>query len=113
MTSQASAPAYKRPAPWTVFDYVKLMMIGFLLIPAAQRLTRDDYAFIRYMATAMGAYGSYLAARKKRWGWLAGFAFIVVAFNPLFRVSGLGREVWIAIDLFAAVFLALSLRESF
>lgn len=112
MTSASAQAAAKKPAPWTIFDYLKLLAIGFLLLPAAQHMSQDDYAFVRYLATGVAAYAMWRAYQKKLWGWLLAFGAMLIVFNPVLRVH-LWREAWVAVDLAAVALLGLSLRVAF
>ena len=100
-----------RPAPWAIFDFLKLLAIGFLLLPAAQNMEQEDYMFIRVLATFIAVYGCYRAGKRKRWLWAGLFALPAVLFNPLVRFH-LGRDLWVIVDLATAGLLAASLTQS-
>ena len=100
----------QRPDPWTLFDILKLLAIGFLLLPAAQRMAQDDYLFIRWMATLVAVYGAYRGFQGRRHLW--GFLFLIpaVIFNPIARLH-MAREGWVAVDLGTVGLLAASLTQ--
>ena len=113
MTALAPATAAKptRPAPWTIFDYIKLLSIGFLLLPVAQRMSQDDYLIVRCLATFVGVYGAYRAFTRKRLFWTAGFIVMAALFNPVLRFH-LGREGWVIVDLATVALLTASLSQA-
>jgi small basic protein len=100
-----------RPAPWAIFDFLKLLAIGFLLLPAAQHMEQEDYLFIRVLATFVAVYGCYRAGKRKRWIWAGLFVVPVILFNPLLQFH-LGRDLWVIVDLSTAALLAASLTQS-
>jgi hypothetical protein len=111
MTEAAASHAgYKRPRAWTIFDFVKLMAVGFLLIPVAQSMAQEDYQFIRILVTTVTAYGAFRAFKRKNLVWGALFLATAVVFNPVLRFH-MFREAWIVMDVAAAALLAASLTQ--
>ena len=104
-----AAPA-KKPHPWTIFDFLKLLAVGFLLIPAAQKMAQDDYIFIRWLATLVTAYGAFRAFQKKKPVWGVLFLIPLVFFNPFYQFH-LGRDLWVVVDLATAALFAISLTQ--
>jgi hypothetical protein len=109
-TTGVATAARKRPAPWTIYDFVKLLAVGFLLIPAAQSLGPEDYAFIRWLVTIITACGAARAFYRKNHVWGTLFLVPTVLFNPFLQLR-LVREAWILVDLGTAVLLAISLTQ--
>lgn len=104
------AAPVKKPHPWTIFDFLKLLAVGFLLIPAAQKMAQDDYVFIRWLATLVTAYGAFRGFQKKKLVWGVLFLIPLAFFNPFFQLH-LGRDLWVIVDLATAALFAVSLTQ--
>jgi len=66
------------------------------------------FTLLRIVVTGTTAYSAWLAYDHKKGFWIWSFVAIAIIFNPIIPLH-LGRELWLAIDLIAALFLFLSL----
>lgn len=63
---------------------------------------------LRLVVFGTTVYLSLLAYKSKKQIWSWTFGFIALVFNPLIPLR-LGRNLWMAIDLFVAVYLIISI----
>lgn len=91
--------------PKTIF-YIAALLLVLALAP----LPYGFYTFIRLTSTLAFAALCYLAFKDREplLGWA--FGFMALVFNPLFPLY-LSRPLWIAIDLTAAIAIALAGRR--
>ena len=66
------------------------------------------YTLLRWIICPLCAYSALSAAAHKHTGWTWTFGTMAALFNPLIIVH-LGRNVWAAVDIAAAVVLFISI----
>lgn len=99
--------------PWG-FTVARLFVVLLLfLAPFTHHTDRDFFTFLRLSVFAVSVYGAYRAFEINKKGWIWGFGFGAVLFNPLLRIH-LDRSTWKPIDFITAIFFLASffiLRE--
>jgi hypothetical protein len=99
------------------YAYAGMLAVSFLCMSSSGMLGHEDHVALRFVVTAAGLFGVYAAAKARRFVWLGLLAVLVAIFNPIWHPHGLGREVWMAMDAFAALAFTASiffgLRPSF
>ena len=69
------------------------------------------YTFLRLVVTAAAAYIAYQTFQTdKKSGWIWIFGFVAILFNPLIPIY-LDKEIWMVIDLAAAVLFLFYSRK--
>ena len=69
------------------------------------------YTLVRLVVTAAAAYIAYDTFQKdKQSGWIWVFGFVAILFNPLIPIY-LDKEIWMVIDLAAAVLFLFYSRK--
>ncbi len=89
--------------------FIAKVAAGLILIVAA--IGGQPYGFytlLRWIICPLCAYSAFSAAAQKHTGWTWTFGTMAALFNPLIIVH-LGRNVWAAVDIAAAVVLLVSI----
>ena len=82
-----------------------VLFIGIFPLPIGY------YTFLRLVVTAAAAYIAYQTYQKdKQSGWLWIFGLVALLFNPLIPIY-LDKEIWMVIDLAAAVLFLFYSRK--
>ena len=69
------------------------------------------YAIVRIVTTVISGYLAYVYYSKKRSELAITFLIIAIIFQPFFKF-GLGREVWLVVDVAVAILLlVLAIRR--
>lgn len=63
------------------------------------------YTFLRFAVSIAGIWIAIVAAKSSQAGWVVIGVVVVVVFNPLVPVW-LTKEIWVSIDLIAAIAVA-------
>ncbi|MBI3553634.1 MAG: hypothetical protein HY077_14145 [Elusimicrobia bacterium] len=97
------------------YGYARGLTLSFLLLSASGIMGHEDHVILRFIVCSVALWGvRYALALKNRlWTILLGAGALV--FNPVWHPHGLGRPVWIGLDLavvavFAASIVGLSSR---
>lgn len=85
------------------FAYVGMLAVSFLCMNASGMLGHEDHVALRWVVTLAGLFGVYAAMRARRLPWLVLLAVMVAVFNPIWHPKGLGSQVWMVMDAFAAL----------
>ncbi|APF18977.1 hypothetical protein Calab_3326 [Caldithrix abyssi DSM 13497] len=82
--------------------------IIFLFLALFEGWPYGFYTLLRLIVFAATAFLAWLAYKCQKHGWIWIFGFMALLFNPLIPVH-LGRELWMMVDLFVAIFLIISI----
>jgi len=79
----------------------------FLFLAMIEGWPYGFFTLLRLVIFGTTVYLSWLAYKSEAQTWIWIFGFIALVFNPLIPLY-LGRNLWVVIDLFVAVFLIIS-----
>lgn len=79
----------------------------FLVIAIARKNPYDYYTLLRWVCSGVFLYLAVAAYRRKQYDWIWVFGFLLVLYNPIFKIA-LKRETWEWINGATIGVLALS-----
>ncbi|MDD2388996.1 MAG: hypothetical protein PHP23_04595 [Desulfobacterales bacterium] len=85
-----------------------IISVVFLFLAMIEGWPYGFFTLLRLVVFGTTVYLSWLAHRSERQVWTWTFGFISLVFNPLILLH-LGRDLWMVVDLLAAVFLIISI----
>jgi hypothetical protein len=91
------------------YGYARGITISFLFLSASGIMGHEDHVILRVVTCGVGIWGFVLAKRLSSKVWMALMGVAAVIFTPFLHPAGLGREIWVTLDIAVAVMLGASI----